>query len=125
VNRITINGQVFQTDGSSQIVVNNGTVTVGGKVVVSGLNGVVQVKWEGPLASLRSDASVTCGDVTGNVDARFRKMKPQRPLNTAELEVLGLEPSDQDVKVEGRWTQRTLNELLKHSEAKYREPNHD
>jgi len=55
----------------------------------------------------------------------LRKMKPQRPLNTAELEVLGLEPSDQDVKVEGKWTQRTLNELLKCSEEKYREPNHD
>ena len=69
MNRITINGQVFETDGSSQIVVNNGAVIIGGKVVVSGLSGVVQVKWEGPLASLRSDASVTCGDVTGNVDA--------------------------------------------------------
>lgn len=45
----------------------------------------------------------------------LRKMKPQRPLNTAELEVLGLEPSDQDVKVEGKWTQRSLRELLNKS----------
>lgn len=69
MNRITINGMTFETDGSAQIVVNNGPVTVGGKHVVGGLSGVVQVKWEGPLASLKSDASVTCGDVSGDVDA--------------------------------------------------------
>ena len=69
MNRITINGQVFETDGSVQIVVNNGTITVGGKVVASGLNGVVMWMRAGPLATLRSDASVTCGDVHGDVDA--------------------------------------------------------
>ncbi len=39
----------------------------------------------------------------------------QRSLNTAELEALGLEPSDQDVKVEGEWAQRSLRELLNKS----------
>ncbi len=45
----------------------------------------------------------------------LQKLKPQRPLNTAELEALGLEPSDQDVKVKGKWMQRSLEELLNRS----------
>ena len=69
MNKITINGVTYQTDGSAQIVINNGTVTVGGKHVVGGLSGVVRVEWAGPLASLQSDASVICGDVSGDVDA--------------------------------------------------------
>ena len=67
---------------------------------------------------------VTCPDCRGGATPSIlakrakelrkylRKLKPQRPLNTAELEVLGLEPSDQDVKVEGKWAQLGLRELL-------------
>lgn len=73
---------------------------------------------------------VTCadcrGDLTPEIRAKrakalrmyLRKTKPQRPLNTAELETLGLTPADQDVKVSGKWAQRTLEELLNKSRAK-------
>lgn len=65
---ITINGNRIEVKGS-HISITNGVVKVDGVTVESGLQGVVEVKWEGPLADLRSDASVTCGDVGGSVTA--------------------------------------------------------
>lgn len=68
--RISINGKTIIIDGNaSNVSIANGTVTVNGKAVASDLSGIVEVKWEGPLATLTSDASVTCGDVQGNVRA--------------------------------------------------------
>jgi hypothetical protein len=65
---ITINGRRIEVQGSNVSVVN-GVASVDGVVVESGLYGVVKVEWEGPLANLQSDASVTCGNVNGSVNA--------------------------------------------------------
>jgi len=65
---ITINGKRIEVKGSNVSVVN-GVVSVDGMTVESGLQGVVEVKWEGPVATLNTDASVTCGDIGGNVSA--------------------------------------------------------
>jgi len=65
---ITINGKCIEVKGS-HISIVNGVVKVDGVTIESGLQGVVEVKWEGPIAILSTDASVTCGDVGGNVSA--------------------------------------------------------
>lgn len=65
---IMINGKRIEVQGS-HISIVNGVVKVDGVTVESGLQGVVEVKWEGPIAILNTDASVTCGDVGGNVTA--------------------------------------------------------
>ena len=69
---ITINGSNIQISGvraKGDIVIRDGTVTVDGVQVASGLAGQVHVKWDGPLATLRADGSVDCGDVAGSVNA--------------------------------------------------------
>jgi hypothetical protein len=66
---ITINGRCIEASGSGSISIINGVVKVDGVTIENGLHGVVEVKWEGPLANLQTDASVTCGDVRGNVGA--------------------------------------------------------
>lgn len=66
---ITINGKIIHVEGNASISVSNDEVRIGGKVVESGLSGIVEVKWEGPLASLTADGDVTCKDVQGNVSA--------------------------------------------------------
>ena len=66
---IVINGKRIETASGSNVSIIDGTVTVDGVTVESGLQGVVRVEWEGPLANLRADGSVTCGDVAGNVSA--------------------------------------------------------
>lgn len=69
MSRITVNGQTYEVEGAD-IVIRNGIVTVNGKTVGHDrVAGVVQIKWEGPLANLHSDSSVSCDEVKGNVDA--------------------------------------------------------
>lgn len=70
MNRITINGQTFSVS-SSNVSIVNGVVIVGGDTIISGLEGEgsVHITWEGDLASLKTDASVTCQNVLGNVEA--------------------------------------------------------
>lgn len=65
---ITINGNQYSIAGGN-IVVNNGKITVDGQALVKGLSGSVNIKFEGGLASLTADGSVSCGDVFGNVAA--------------------------------------------------------
>jgi hypothetical protein len=65
---ITINGKEFQVTGRN-IVIRNGSVMVDGTTITSGLSGEVHVKFEGALASLQSDGSVTCGNVHGDVSS--------------------------------------------------------
>lgn len=65
---ININGKSYNVSGNNISVVN-GKVIVDGKIIEENLSGVVEVKFEGALASLRSDASVTCGNVHGDVKA--------------------------------------------------------
>lgn len=67
---ITINGTAIAiSGGASSVSIINGEVRVNGQLVKDGLQGVVEIKWDGPLASLRADANVTCGDVQGDVRA--------------------------------------------------------
>lgn len=64
---ITINGRTYSGDNVSII---NGVVMIDG-VVQDGdkLAGVVKIVVEGVLGSLRTDASVVCEDVHGDVSA--------------------------------------------------------
>ena len=68
MSRITVNGQSFNVSGGSVSIIN-GVIVVGGNTVISGLSGDVNIKWEGDLTSLKTDSSVTCGNVGGNVEA--------------------------------------------------------
>lgn len=67
-NRISINGAIYEVEGSN-VSVRNGVVYVDGVTVHSGLSDSVHVIWRGDLASLQSDGSVTCGSVEGDVIA--------------------------------------------------------
>ena len=67
-NRIVINGITVEVEGSN-VVVRNGVLYVDGESVQSQLSGDVNIIWEGDLANLFADGSVTCGDVEGNVTA--------------------------------------------------------
>ena len=68
MNRITVNEQTFTVSGSSVQVIN-GTIIVDNNTLISGLEGNVHITWDGDLASLKSDASVNCINVEGNVEA--------------------------------------------------------
>lgn len=68
--KITINGEVFQIEGSASISINNNSISVGGNKIKDGLSDIVEIKWEGPVADVDSNASISItGDVTGDVDA--------------------------------------------------------
>ena len=68
-NTIIINGQRIETSGGS-ISITGGSIYVGGQKVKGELSGIVEIKFEGDLASLQSDASVTVhGNVQGEVKA--------------------------------------------------------
>lgn len=82
---IVVNGNRIEVEGDTNISVVGDCVRVGSKIVSSGLSGIVEIKWEGPLATLTADGSVSvsgsvqgyvsaggsvkCGDVGGNVNA--------------------------------------------------------
>lgn len=68
MNTITVNGKTYEAEGKD-ISVINGVVMVDGKPIGEKVSGVVEIKFDGDLASLRSDAAVTCKNVKGNVDA--------------------------------------------------------
>jgi len=68
LNTITINDNKFTTSGTN-ICINNGKVIVNGVVIQDGLSGVVDVKFEGDLASLDCNGSATVkGNIKGNAD---------------------------------------------------------
>jgi len=67
-NRIVINGVAIEVEGSN-VSVRNGTIYVEDRPVASGLSGQVHISWEGDLAHLNADGSVTCNSVHGNVTA--------------------------------------------------------
>jgi len=84
MRRIIIDGDVTIVEGNNIVIVDD-KIIVGGTVVKSGLSGIVEVKFEGDLASLHTDGNATikgyvdgsvdahgnvqCGDVGGSVDA--------------------------------------------------------
>ena len=69
MNKITINGQTYISE-SGDVNIAGGTVMIDGVVQAGSVSGVVEVRViEGSINSLTSSASVTCGNVTGNVKA--------------------------------------------------------
>ena len=67
MNRIIINGVEFNVEGSSVSIIN-GQVIVGGNKIIDIPD--TTIRWEGDLASLQCDQSVTCGDVHGELSAK-------------------------------------------------------
>jgi hypothetical protein len=66
---ISVNGNVFTVPDGASVTINNGSITVGGRTVGSNLTGIVEVRWEGPAADIKSDANLTVkGHVGGKVD---------------------------------------------------------
>lgn len=64
---ITINGKTYV---GNSIQVTNNQVVIDGVVQEKKLSGIVEIKVEGNLASLKADCNVTVhGDVLGSVDA--------------------------------------------------------
>lgn len=66
MNRIIINGVTIDVTGNN-VSIKNGTVLVNGNTIKTGLSGIVQIKFEGELASLETDGNVECGNVQGDV----------------------------------------------------------
>jgi hypothetical protein len=65
--RIVINGREFT---GSSVSVHNNRVIIDGKVQDDELSGVVEIRViEGIIDRLETDASVTCGEVRGGVNA--------------------------------------------------------
>lgn len=65
--RIQIDGVTYEC---SNLAIRNGRVIVDGKFVDREVSGVVEVRiLEGVLQNLETDASVSCGRVTGDVVA--------------------------------------------------------
>jgi len=67
---IYINHVRYETNGSSNIVINNNSIYVGGTQVGDKYNGIVEIKFEGDLASLSTGGNATInGNVKGDVEA--------------------------------------------------------
>ena len=64
---IQINGKIYPNGKS--VVIRGNSIVIDGKRVEENVSGVVEVKVEGTLATLETDASVSCDDVAGNVTA--------------------------------------------------------
>jgi hypothetical protein len=66
--RVIIDGRNFVAGNSISII--NGVVTIDGVRQDGAVSGVVEIRVvEGVLGDLRTDASVTCGEVRGSVSA--------------------------------------------------------
>ena len=67
---IVINGVRHEVEGNN-ISVRNGSIYVDNNLVVGELKGIVEIKFEGSLANLSSDTSVSVnGNVEGKADSR-------------------------------------------------------
>lgn len=67
MNVIIINGKRYNVQGNN-ITVNGDSITVDGKVIESGLNGEVKVKFEGDLANIDCNNLEVHGNIKGDVD---------------------------------------------------------
>lgn len=67
---IRINGNVFEVPDGSSVSVNGGTITVGGRQLVTGLGHTTHIEWTGPVGKLDCQSCTIKGDVHGNVDAQ-------------------------------------------------------
>jgi hypothetical protein len=72
MNTIIVNGKKYQVQGTN-VSVRNNRIYVDGKDITDGAEpfaGIVEIRWEGALAALQSDAAVNVdGDVKGDVKA--------------------------------------------------------
>lgn len=67
-NSIIVNGEKIITNAGN-IVINNGEIIANGKVIKSGLSGIVELKVEGDLMNISTAGNVTVhGDVHGGID---------------------------------------------------------
>ena len=67
-NIIIINGITVEVDGSN-VRVFEGSIYVDDIPIATQMRGEVHIIWDGDLASIKADGSVTCGNVAGNVFA--------------------------------------------------------
>jgi hypothetical protein len=68
MNEVRINGRTYR--GSHSVVVTNGCVVIDGKRVTDGVpKDILQIEVIGTLDELKTDLSVNCDNVTGNVEA--------------------------------------------------------
>ena len=65
---ITINGKTTTVNGNNIQVIND-RIIVNGKVIESGLSGIVKVEFTGDLANLDATNAVVNGNVKGDVDS--------------------------------------------------------
>lgn len=70
---ITINGKTHVVSGNN-VSIKNDKVYVDGKLIESGLSGITQIKWEGPVANVDGTTIEIKGDVQGNVDGTTIKI---------------------------------------------------
>jgi len=68
MNTIIINGKRIQTTGNN-ISVNGSSIYIDGKEIENGLTGIVEIKFEGDLASLKAHNVKVKGEIMGDVDA--------------------------------------------------------
>jgi hypothetical protein len=68
MNSIIIDGKRITVQGNNISIVN-GQISIDGKTIDDNLSGEVHIIWEGDLANLTTDGSVTCNDVHGNVSS--------------------------------------------------------
>lgn len=68
MNNININGNNFSVSGNN-IVVENDIVMVNGKIIASGLSGIVKIEFTGDLAKLDCNTCTITGNVLGTVEA--------------------------------------------------------
>jgi hypothetical protein len=66
---IYINGKSYDNVKGKNIVINNDQVIVDGKVVESGLSGIVKIEFTGDLANLDCSSCIINGNILGDVDA--------------------------------------------------------
>lgn len=68
MSKVTINGKTYS--GSSVVVINNRVLIDGKEITDKDLpKTILQIEVTGTLQELKTDASVNCDDVTGNVEA--------------------------------------------------------
>lgn len=68
MNKVIINGQVFETSGKN-ITINNGTIIIDGTVIQEGLTGSINVAIYGDVEKINCGGSVSVeGNVLGDID---------------------------------------------------------
>lgn len=71
-NTISINGKSFSVLGGSVQISDNRVFVDGKEVMTDELEGIVEIKWDGEVADLRTDCSaVVHGDVHGNANSKM------------------------------------------------------